>query len=162
MSKFFNLNLNIEFSHNIPKEIIEIFIKKAEGKKWNVKDKSIIPFEYEIEYLFETEIHQREQCLQIFNFHKQEYLLSSESHNSEKKFYCFHLSRTIKDDGFYQGGYELIVWLAKYSRTNSYIGEFHEPESKEVKNMFTENGIVTVINVPGGKSFKMSTIDFNF
>jgi len=162
MSLHFNLNINIELSYDTPNGIIEIFKKKMNGEIWNERDKSKIPFQNEIEYLFEIDKYQREQCLQTFHFQKQEYLKHPEFRKLEDEFYCFHLSRTILDDGFYQGGYELIVWLANYSRTNGYIGEYHEPESKEINLLFTKNGIVTVRRVRDESIFKMSSTDFNF
>ena len=162
MGLHFNLNINIELSYDTPNEIIELFQKKIEGLKWNESDKKAIPFENEIEYLFEQGKSIRELCLQTFHFQKQDYLTLPEYRNLENKFYCFHLSRTVGDDGFYQGCYELIVWLAKYSRTNGFIGEFHEPESNELNLLFTRNGIVTIQKTRGESMYQMSSTDFNF
>ena len=162
MSLHFNLNINIELSYDTPKEIIELFQKKANGQNWNEDDKKVVPFENEIEYLFEEGKTIREQCIQTFHFQKQDYLRFPEFRNLENEFYCLHLSRTIGDDGFYQGGYELIVWLAKYSRTSGYIGEFHEPESNELNLLFAKHGTVTVQKVRGESMYQMSSSDFNF
>ena len=161
MSLHFNLNLNIEFGYDTPKGVINLFEKKMKRLNWEEKDKQIIPFQNEIEYLFDTNKYLREQCLQTFHFQKQEYLGCPEFRKFESEFYCFHLSRTINDDGFYQGGYELIVWLAQFSRTNGYLGEFHEPESRNIRLLFCEYGIVTVQATESKKVFKMSPKDFN-
>jgi len=162
MSLHFNLNLSIELSYDTPNEIIDLFKKKVNGQKWNKEDKKIIPFDNEIEYLFELGKSLREQCLQTFHFQKQDYLKFAEFRNLENEFYCFHLSRTIGDDGFYQGGYELIVWLAKHSRTNGYMGEYHEPESNELNLLFVQNGVVTVQKTRGESIYQMSSADFDF
>lgn len=160
MSLHFNLNLNIEFGYDTPKGVINLFEKKMKGLKWDEKDKQIIPFENDIEYLFNTEKNLREQCLQTFHFQKQDYIGYPEFRKFESDFYCFHLSRTIIDDGFYQGGYELIVWLAQFSRINGYLGEYHEPESKEVNLLFVKYGKVTVRRVRSESMFEMSVEDF--
>jgi len=161
MSLHFNLNLNFELTYDTPKDIIELFQTKMKGLPWSKAQKSVIPFNFEIEYLFDTEISQREMCLQTFHFQKQDYLQFPKFRELENDFYNFHLSRTIGDDGFYQGCYHLIVWLAQYSRTNSFIGEYHETESNEVKLLFVKNGEVTVQKISSDSLFSMSPKDFD-
>lgn len=158
MSIHHNLNLNMEFRYDTPKGVINLFEKKMKGLKWDKKDKQIIPFGSDIEHFFDTEKHLREQCLQTFHFQKQDYLGCPEFRKFEGEFYCFHLSRTIRD--IYQGVYELIVWLAQFSRTNGYLGEYHEPESNEVNLIFGNYGKVTVKSVSSDRIFQMSVEDF--
>lgn len=160
MSLYYNLNLNIEFAYDTPKDITDLFEKKMSGDNWSRFDKEVIPFDNEIEYLFDPNKSLTHQCLQTFHFQKQDYLGFPNYRKFEQSFYCFHLGKTIKDDGFNHGGYELIAWLAQFSRTNGYIGEYHEPESRQVNLLFCEYGIVTVKKVGTDKMFKMTVSDF--
>ena len=132
------------------------------GERWIDIDRNIIPFNFEIEYLFDIKKSIREQCLQTFHFQKQDYLQFPKFREFENNFYSFHLSRTLGDDGFYQGGYHLIVWLARYSRTNGYIGEYHETESNEINLMFAKYGEITIQKANSQSVFKMSSSDFDF
>ena len=162
MGKHFNLNINLELSYDTPQEVISLFDKKMKGERWNDTDRNIIPFNFEIEYLFDSKKSIREQCLQTFHFQRQDYLQFPKFRELENNFFSFHLSRTIGDDGFYHGGYHLIVWLAKFSRTNGYIGEYHEPESNEINLLFTKYGEITVQRMNNQSMFKMSANDFDF
>ena len=160
MGSYINLTLNLEFDFETPKEIINLFDKKIAGEKWNENDKKVIPFEYDIESIFETLTSSTYQCLNVFYFQKQEY----QSIHSLKGLYYFHLSCTTKDGSFYQDGYfEMIIWLAQFSPNDRYIGEFHKEESKTVNLLFCESGIVTMKPVKFGKEdvFKLLASDFD-